>query len=58
MNAQSEIIGKIVKKELFDYWEIPDSNWCVVKTKDGILGFVYKDRIKKKINAGGWILDE
>ena len=58
MNAQSEIIGKIVKKESFDYWEIPGSNWCVVKTQTGILGFVYKDRIKEKINAGGWILEE
>ena len=58
MNAQSEIIGKIVKKEPFDYWEIPGSNWRAVKNKDGVLGFVYKDRIKEKINAGGWVISD
>jgi hypothetical protein len=59
MNAQSEIRGKILKKEVFDYWEIPGSNWCVVKTQSGTVGFVYKDRIKEHLNTGGWvILDE
>ncbi|MDR0541210.1 MAG: SH3 domain-containing protein [Dysgonamonadaceae bacterium] len=59
MNAQSEILGKILKKEIFDYWEVLGSNWCVVKTQGGIDGFVYKDRIKEKLDTGGWtILDE
>ena len=59
MNAQSEILGKILKKEVFDYWEIPGSNWWAVKTRSGTVGFVYKDRIKEHLNTGGWvILDE
>jgi hypothetical protein len=56
MNAQSEILGKIQKKDVFSYWEVLDSNWCVVKTQDGIFGFVYKDRIKEKLNTGGWVI--
>ena len=57
-NAESEVVGKIVEKELFFYWEIADSNWWYVETKDAIKGFVYKSRIKEKIDAGGWIIDE
>jgi hypothetical protein len=57
-NAQSEIVGKLLKKEIFDYWEIQGNNWYPVKTQNGICGFVHKDRIKEKIEAGGWILDE
>jgi hypothetical protein len=56
MNAQSKVLGKIVKKEIFNYWEVPGSNWCVVKTQEGIFGFVYKDRIKEKLNTGGWVI--
>jgi hypothetical protein len=56
MNVQSEILGKIIKKEIFDYWEVPDSNWWVVKTKDGLEGFVHKDRIKEKLETGGWVI--
>jgi len=59
MNTQSAIQGKIVEKEIFDYWEVPNSNWCAVKTRNGILGFVYKDRIREKLDTGGWtILDD
>ncbi|MCL1932559.1 MAG: SH3 domain-containing protein [Candidatus Azobacteroides sp.] len=59
MNAQSEILGKIQKTDVFNFWEIPGSNWCVVKTQNGILGFVYKDRIEVKTETGDWvILDE
>jgi hypothetical protein len=56
MNAQSEILGKIQTKDVFSYWEVSGSNWCVVKTQDGIFGFVYKDRIKEKLNTGDWVI--
>jgi len=56
MNTQSEILGKIPKKEIFTYWEVPESNWCAVKTQGGISGFVYKDRIKEKCDSGGWVI--
>jgi hypothetical protein len=56
MNGQSEILGKILKKEVFTYWGIPESNWCAVKTASGILGYVYKDRVKEKLNTGGWVI--
>jgi hypothetical protein len=42
MNAQSEILGKIVKNEIFTYWETVGSNWYTVKTQDGILGYVHR----------------
>jgi hypothetical protein len=58
MNAQSEVAGKIVKGEVILYWDVPDSNWCIVQTGSGVCGFVYKNRIREKIDAGKWILDE
>ena len=58
MNTQSVILGRIQKKEAFNYWEVPGSNWCVVKTQEGIWGFVYKDRIVEKLNTGGWVILE
>ena len=58
MSTESEVIEKIEEKELFFYWEIADSNWWYVETKDAVKGFVHKSRIKEKIDAGGWIIDE
>jgi hypothetical protein len=46
MNIKSEIIGKIMNEEVFDYWDLPDGNWRVVQTENGFRGFVYKDRIR------------
>jgi hypothetical protein len=53
-NAKSEILGQIKKNEVFHYWELP-ANWCVVETKTGLRGFIYKDRIKEYRDNGGWI---
>lgn len=57
MNSESEVIGKTEDKEIFSYWEIPDTNWWIVQTKEGIRGFVHKSRIKEKLETGGWILN-
>lgn len=56
-NTKSDIVGRIEQKTFFNYWATP-SNWYIVQTKDGLRGFVYKDKIRDKIDAGGWtILD-
>ncbi len=56
-DTQSEIVGKIRDKELFNYWQT-DSNWYIIETKDGIRGYVYKDRIREKYETEGWVIDE
>ena len=44
-SVNSEIIGKIVDREVFTYWETND-NWYIVQTAKGIKGYVHKSRIK------------
>lgn len=44
-SANSEISGRILRKEEFWYWVLPEGNWDIVQTRTGIRGFVYKDRI-------------
>lgn len=56
-NTQSKIVGKIMDKEIFNYWLTSD-NWYIVETKDGTRGYVYKDRIREKYETGGWTIDE
>lgn len=56
-SAKTTIVGRIEQKTFFNYWATP-SNWYIVQTKDGLRGFVYKDKIREKVDAGGWtILD-
>jgi len=57
-DAQSEILGKILDKEVFYYWKVPDSDWYIIQTGTNIRGFVHKSRIKEKQNVNNWILDE
>ncbi|NDV67255.1 SH3 domain-containing protein, partial [Bacteroides sp. 224] len=54
-NNQSNIVRKISTDEVFYYWEIA-GNWYIVQTEDGKRGFVYKERIKKRVDTGGWVL--
>ncbi|UVP79087.1 LysM peptidoglycan-binding domain-containing protein [Bacteroides ovatus] len=44
-SVNSEIIGKIVDREVFTYWETND-NWYIVQTAKGIKGYVHKSRIR------------
>jgi hypothetical protein len=55
-STASEIIGRAVKGEVFHYWQLP-GNWWVVETASGIRGFMFHNRIKEKVEAGGWIID-
>lgn len=45
-NTKSDIVGRIEQKTSFNYWATP-GNWYIVQTKDGLRGFVYKDKIQK-----------
>lgn len=56
-DTQSEIVGKIRDKEIFNYWPTY-TNWYIIETKDGIRGYVYKDRIREKYETEGWVIDE
>jgi hypothetical protein len=49
-SVNSEIIGKIVDREVFTYWETND-NWYIVQTAKGIKGYVHKSRIKPEAMA-------
>ena len=55
-STASEIIGRAVTGEVFHYWELP-GNWWVVETEAGVRGFMFHNRIKEKVEAGGWIID-
>jgi hypothetical protein len=48
MNAKSPVLGIIVENEIFNYWEVPNSNWWIVETQNGIRGYVYSNRIREK----------
>jgi hypothetical protein len=48
MTAQSEILGKIAKNEVFTYWELPGSGWCIIRTENGTLGYMFRNRIVEK----------
>jgi hypothetical protein len=54
-STQSEILGQIKKREVFNYWELP-TNWFVVETEAGLRGFVHKTRIKEYVNPEGWTI--
>ncbi|GHU09087.1 hypothetical protein FACS189431_6520 [Alphaproteobacteria bacterium] len=47
MNTESPVIGIIVENETFNYWEIPNNNWCLVQTSNGTRGYVFSNRIKE-----------
>lgn len=47
MNSKSPVIGKIIDNYVFNYWEIPNSNWWLVLTQDGRRGYVYSNRIRE-----------
>ena len=44
-NNGSEIIGKILDKEHFTFFENDSSNWWVIETKNGQIGYLHKSRI-------------
>ncbi|WP_299135702.1 SH3 domain-containing protein [uncultured Tenacibaculum sp.] len=58
---KSEIIGKIIENENFTYFNNNDSNWWIVKTKKGLIGYIHRSRIqfiKKGFLEKGKILDK
>ena len=48
MTAQSKILGRIVRNEVFSYWELSGSGWCVVRTQNGVTGYMFRNRITEK----------
>lgn len=42
---KSEVIGKIIDKEYFTYFEIDNSNWWVIETNNGQIGYLHKSRV-------------
>lgn len=44
--SEMPIVGRIVEGEIFEYFP-DDSNWWMVRTSDGIQGFVHNSRIKE-----------
>jgi len=44
-NNESEIIGKIFDKEHFTFFENDNSNWWIIETKKGQIGYLHKSRI-------------
>ncbi|TRZ43130.1 SH3 domain-containing protein [Robertkochia solimangrovi] len=42
---KSEIIGKIFDKEYFTFFENDDSNWWLIETKKGQIGYLHKSRV-------------
>ena len=45
-NIESKIIGKILEGKIFTFFIDKDSNWWKVKTKNKLVGYVHKSRIK------------
>jgi len=48
MNAQSKILGRIDRNEVFTYWQLSGSGWCIVRTQNGVLGYMFSNRIVEK----------
>ncbi|GHU59002.1 hypothetical protein FACS189411_15300 [Bacteroidia bacterium] len=46
MGVNFPVIGIIMENEVFDYWILPNNNWWLVQTQQGIRGYVSKNRIK------------
>lgn len=44
-NNRSEIIGKVIDKEYFTYFENKESNWWLIETVKGQFGYVHESRI-------------
>ncbi len=60
-SSKSEIIGKILKNEYFTFFEDNASNWWIIESKTGLIGYVHKSRIsfiKKGYLQKGKLLDK
>lgn len=42
---KSDIIGKIIDKEYFTFFENANSNWWIIQTENGQIGYIHKSRI-------------
>ncbi|UOY07777.1 SH3 domain-containing protein [Muricauda sp. SCSIO 64092] len=42
---KSEVIGKIFDKEHFTFFENDDSNWWIIETENGQIGYLHKSRV-------------
>jgi len=59
-SSKSQIIGKILENEYFNFFEDNKSNWWAIESKMGLIGYVHKSRIslvKRGYFQAGQLLD-